>query len=151
MRHIRPLLEYINANWVAVPKDASVWIETQPISPSSHGDTVSFMSNQGYWRICGVHGPGGWRFPTSTNEPAASMTWHQPLASLINSESTAQTHIANAGIVVNKTNKSQALKSAGGEVQYAIHSPAVRGTYMVDAVGNVSLYLWAPIIVPGHR
>jgi len=161
--HVRPLLTYVDAHWVRIPRAASILVEAEPGMSGPHTDKVDVETRFVSLVILAKHGKDGrWHFPAGDGEDGAlridtqKMYIHGNSMSVIRIDTTAAARklLWRAGVVDRRLNRVRVVKTEYGggfcRKRFEFGSTPAGGVFVVDEYepGEIRLYLKKPLDVP---
>jgi uncharacterized membrane protein YhaH (DUF805 family) len=149
IRHVRPVLAHIDANWVRIPEDSRVSVISRSKNSSGAYDYNIFVDTRlGHRHVhVQLRSDGRWYFPASDPE-------HDALDVCVRGDvristiPAARKLLDNGGVVDRNLGPARVTQLYAGCTEYAFWSPRARGVYKVQDQGAIGLFLKKPLVVP---
>ena len=148
VHRVRPLLRFIDANWVRIPQGSRVSVISRSRNSSGACDYKVFVDTRSgeYYIYVQRRSDGRWYFPAGD----AIDGWLRGDVR-ISTIPAARKLLRNAGVVdprLGPGRVNRLYEAPPNTTEYAFWSPRARGVYTVQSHRTVGLYFHKPLVVP---
>jgi len=148
LRHVRPLMAYVEAHWVRFPQDSRMSVELWSSVPEGHRDRIHVQTEHGEWFMVVQHGPSGrWHLPAGQRGDGVLKGERRQRSPDIRSVGDARALLRESGVVDRDLGLGRTITGLGSDV-YEFWSPRARGFYYVHGPGDIELCLKDSLEVP---